>query len=175
LASEEVKEGFPVFQRQEKRSMIVKRPTSVILFSLFEIFLGIAGTTLFMLSLDWSSIQGFHFIKTAFPDVYTLGFNIAALSLGMLYCLATLPYVLMFVAGIGVFALRPWAIKINLVIIPGLWILVVIFAFLGFPFFGYAVKWLGFCLVTGASLIFILFSVWFLTRPQVKQQFIGRA
>lgn len=140
-------------------------------FGVAQIIFGIAGSILFLMSLDLVSLSSFYIFKTPIEEVFTIGIDFKKLAIGALYCLMTFPFVLIFLCGIGILCLRRWARKVSLIGLPVLLSSIYIFAYgIYFSIRG-AMNWRSFSMTIQPLTIFVLFSMWFLTRPKIKRQF----
>jgi hypothetical protein len=143
----------------------------LMLFGWVETVLGLAGSILFLYSLDWFSFSSFHFFETNIEKVYTIGVNVEQLSWAFFYGTMTFPFVVMLVCGIGTMKRRRWARKINLLLLPPLVVVIYIFAYAIFSYFKTGIPWKPFCLTVVPLTFFTLFELIFLTRPEIRGQF----
>ena len=148
-----------------------KRSLGLTLFCWAEILIGIAGSILFVFSLDWSSVRSFYLISTHIENVYTVGVDFDMLALGFLYCAMTFPFVVILFLGVFSWQRRPWARKINIIVVPALAAGIGLFALVGLSLFGEAMKWRSFFIVMIPLCLFSIVKVWYLTRPRVKERF----
>jgi hypothetical protein len=149
-----------------------KRSKGVTIFSVIEILLGISGSILFFMSVQWVALNGFYLISTSIDKVFTVGVNPEALTLGFMYCIMTLPFAIILISGIYTLRLRSWARKINFIFLPPLLFSVSTFAYFGFPLFGKIIKWKSFFITVIPLFVLTVLKIWYFTRPKVKQQFL---
>ena len=137
------------------------------IFGWLEVFIGAAGSAFFLLSLNllFSSL---YYLSTHMQGVHTIGINFNILDLGVLYCLLTFPYVVIFILGIGILLLKPLARRISL-FLP---LFILIDGWLFIYFLSDKAKHLkSFIILFIPLLILCLSAMYFFARHKVKEQF----
>jgi len=143
-----------------------KMSKGVSLFGSIEIAFGLVGSLVFFIMV-FAYISSL-FDKSGNPEV-SIGMDLAKAFMKALW-----PSFLLFFAGKGALKLKSWAWYMNVYAIP--LSLIGVYCYLFFLWAGgfdirYIKDWDYPLLFLIPILIFIIFEVWFFTRPKVKEQF----
>ncbi|MDD5070309.1 MAG: hypothetical protein PHV17_06230 [Candidatus Omnitrophica bacterium] len=147
------------------------RSIGVIVFGWSEIVIGLLGSIMFLFSLHWVGFNAFFLIKTSIEGVFTVGIDFNRLFLGSLYCLMTIPFVVILFLGAGTLQCRPYARRRNMFFLPFLLVSVVMFALIGFPVTESIMNQKSWLVTIIPLCFFSLFKIWFFNRPNIKKQF----
>ena len=148
-----------------------KKFRSLSLLALFQILFGAAGSGLFITTLDWSSFKSFYLLETPIENVYSIGIDLDSFVLGLFYCLMTFPFVIILIAGVGIFWRKLWGRSLDIVFLPMIFLFVISFACIGYPYFEEIMNWNSFFMVIIPQFLFITFAVIYLFNNKVKDQF----
>jgi len=147
------------------------RSIGVIVFGWAEIIIGLLGSIMFLFSLHWVAFNAFFLIKTSIDGVFTVGIDFDRLFLGSLYCLMTIPFVVILFLGVGTLQCKAYARRRNMFFLPFLLVSVVMFALIGFPVTEGIMNQKSWLVTIIPLCFFSLFKIWFFNRENVKKQF----
>ena len=140
-----------------------KRLSGITVISISEIILGVAGCVIFLSAIGVYFANAFSGIEFGFTkDSYSMMYLSVCLGI------ATMPFTLILITGIGTLHLRPWARTINIFIIP-LMVIPIIFVWT-MKAFGH--NWLEAALRAIPVGFLLIANMKYLSHPKVAEQFI---
>lgn len=140
-----------------------KRLSGITVIGVSEIILGLAGCVVFLSAIGVYFANAFSGIEFGFTkDSY------AMMRLSTFMGIATIPFVLILITGIGTLNLRPWARKINIFVIP-LMVIPIVFVWTVKAFSHSWVEAAIKSIPVGALLIF---NIKYLSHFKVAEQFV---
>ena len=140
-----------------------KRLSGVAVIGVSEIVLGLAGCVVLLSAIGVYFANVFSGIEFGFTkDSHSM------MSLSAFLGIATTPFALILVTGIGTLKLRPWAQKINIFVIPVI-VIPIIFVW---TIKAFSHNWVEAALRVVPVGILLIANIKYLSRPKVDEQFI---
>ncbi len=140
-----------------------KRLSGITVISISEIILGVSGCVVFLSAIGVYFANAFSGIEFGFTkDSYSMMYLSVCLGI------ATMPFVLILITGIGTVNLRPWARTINIFVIP----LIVIPIIFVWTMKAFAHNWLEAALRAIPVGLLLIANMKYLSHPKVAEQFI---
>jgi len=140
-----------------------KRLSGVTIIAVSEIILGLAGCVVLLSAIGVYFANAFSGVEFGFTkDSYAMMYLSASLGI------ATLPFALILVTGIGTLKLRAWAQKINIFVIP----LIVIPIIFIWTVKAFAHNWVEAAIRVIPVGVLLIANIKYLSHPKVNEQFI---
>ena len=140
-----------------------KRLSGITVIGVSEVVIGLAGCVVFLSSIGVYFANVFSGIEFGFAkDSYSM------MRLSVFLGVATMPFALILITGIGALKLKPWAQKINIFVIPPV-VIPIIFVW---TIKGFAHNWIEAALRVIPVGVLLIANMKYLSHPKVGEQFI---